>query len=676
MRKKKKYNYEVASEEDLKAIAGASPSAGIDPNVDEIPTPESFKSVAEGVADAGATVAQSASLETADDILESIAGKDIADKYRAEIAKRRQRSPVATTISDLVAPNPLSKLKMMHKVGKKIPSVVEDIASGAVITEASGGDFGEKEAYLSAGSGMALRGLPRLFGDYQKSRAAHMNLGDITRFDKKAKSLSKKGEFTDVEAYARQLMDRYDKDYGLFTSGKASFDPETMKFSSTDKVRGGTLGKAIKKSVTAPSRRELNQRVIEASDRVAERLNQRIDSLSPDMTGQSSFFHEAPQTINEAQFNAFNSHMFADIVGESKALDPRVKKEIQNTIDMVRDELFGPRRPQMKVNEDTIFRETVEELNMKNQPLDENYIEKSTRDRVQDLNFGAGQREGIATIKDLNEVKRKIYAMVEGEYERLNVSTPSKEALQRTAFGIKNMINELSGDPEIAKMNQFLEDMYSVREGLGKAVAGQFAEKSTTGIKPYGSTAYKAGSFLEKQADKFMTPISQMSAEVQQNPELKSQLSGISSAAVPRLLNRGADSRAEDPVYRSPDMVSAGMNNLPTQLMQVKIPRTVEGIQDNKDLVLMKVAQEMPIEFPQVQAMMESGVDINDALPMLIQLLPHMFEKDRYNRIDNILPDDMKEMAIEEVRKDGKLSNTERINKINNINLTGEFYDD
>lgn len=632
MSKKKVYKpIGKATEEEMRSIQRAAPlSAGID--TWESVAPETLQQIVETGSDVATVVPQAMSLELADEAVEKLFGKEAADKYRDYVSQARQRSPISTTLAELASPSPISKLKLATKVGKKIPQIAEDVATYAAIQKGTGQDITEGGVIGSMAAGAGLRALPKLFSDYQKSRAAHLNIGDISRFDKKAKSLSRQGKYVDVEDYTRQMLDRYDKEYNFFAPGKTTFDPVAMKFIPESEVTGGKLTKAIKRSAQAPSRKELLMRNRTASEQVADRLNKRLDELSEgDISMQMGMF-ETPDviTINREQFDNYKEQMFADLIAQNQPIDPKVRNEISEAINMVKDEVFGGK----------------------------------------DLAGGGN----LATIRDLNDAKRRIYDMVEGEYEKLNVSTPKKEALQRMAVALKTMVNDLAGDPEVIRMNKFLEDMNSSREGLLKGVAGQFAEKSTTGIKPYGTAEYKAGSFLEKQADRIMTPISQMSAEIQQDPALMEGLKGMSSAAMPRLFRaEESDLSRQSPIYRSPDAISAQMN-LPTQLISMRIPRTVEGIMENKQLVLAKVAQEMPMMFPQIQAIMESAVDVNDALPMLIEMLPHMFEKDRYNRINNILPEDMKPMVMEEIRKDENLSPTEKISRLDLMNRTGEYY--
>jgi hypothetical protein len=115
--------------------------------------------------------------------------------------------------------------------------------------------------------------------------------------------------------------------------------------------------------------------------------------------------------------------------------------------------------------------------------------------------------------------------------------------------------------------------------------------------------------------------------------------------------------------------------NIPETLVRTPIPRTTEGIIQNKNFVKMKIAQQAPQLFDQISEILDHNPEyIGDLLPVIQKVAPHMFPKDEYNRIDGkiISPVD-KQRAIKDTMDNDSISNTEKIAKIHKLNKTGEF---
>jgi hypothetical protein len=305
-----------------------------------------------------------------------------------------------------------------------------------------------------------------------------------------------------------------------------------------------------------------------------------------------------------------------------------------------------------------------------------------------------------ASFEQLDQLKKNLYKL--GKWSGEAKVGSEADLFNKFARVVKNKIeNALASSPQLRLANRDYGDLSIISDALDKKMkkgesgsvrAGQFS----------GSPQYAIATFIESWRDKALKPISQFS-EKMQVPYRPKTTEGSSTVDIMKdIMGKGLhDVKQQTPMTpfrraipvleresereyklppsasisdpRSPELFSAQMN-LPTQLVSMKIPRTSTGIMENKQLVLAKIAQEMPENFPEMQAMMESEVDVNDALPMLIEMLPHMFEKDRYNRINNILPEDMKPMAMEEIRKDENLSPTEKISRLDLMNRTGEYY--
>lgn len=116
--------------------------------------------------------------------------------------------------------------------------------------------------------------------------------------------------------------------------------------------------------------------------------------------------------------------------------------------------------------------------------------------------------------------------------------------------------------------------------------------------------------------------------------------------------------------------------NLPEEIIRTKLPRTVDEIMKNADFLLMKVAQEAPEMFDLVKDTLQDDPDgFREILPQLTQQAPELFVRDKYNRVDNMIMDPKDQIAArEDTMKDDNKTLMEKMEIINHLNKTGEFY--
>jgi len=117
--------------------------------------------------------------------------------------------------------------------------------------------------------------------------------------------------------------------------------------------------------------------------------------------------------------------------------------------------------------------------------------------------------------------------------------------------------------------------------------------------------------------------------------------------------------------------------SIPEQLIRTPLPRNSEEFLDKKDFVLMKAAQQAPELFDNLKDILEnSPEDVPELLPILAQQAPHLFPRDKYNRIDGVIlnPED-KIRATKDTMNRDDLSNHDKMKMINELNKTGVFYD-
>jgi len=115
--------------------------------------------------------------------------------------------------------------------------------------------------------------------------------------------------------------------------------------------------------------------------------------------------------------------------------------------------------------------------------------------------------------------------------------------------------------------------------------------------------------------------------------------------------------------------------SLPSQLINYQIPRNSKEILANKDMVIAKIAQ-MSNNPDMVQSFTNVLYDhpdlLNQALPALVVQFPTMFDRDKYDRIDNkILDPMMKQKALKDLQNDLTIGVREKAARAKMLNETG-----
>ncbi len=114
----------------------------------------------------------------------------------------------------------------------------------------------------------------------------------------------------------------------------------------------------------------------------------------------------------------------------------------------------------------------------------------------------------------------------------------------------------------------------------------------------------------------------------------------------------------------------------PRQLINYKIPRSTQGILEQKDKVIAKLAQEgAPSEMIDTVAQALNGdpEDVSNLAPVLLMQLPQLFEKSKYKVFDGkFLDPNDKAKAADDISKREDLDSIQRARMINRINKFGE----
>jgi len=158
-------------------------------------------------------------------------------------------------------------------------------------------------------------------------------------------------------------------------------------------------------------------------------------------------------------------------------------------------------------------------------------------------------------------------------------------------------------------------------------------------------------------------------------------LDSVVNTAIPGISNVGSATYPlsqiqpeQKEVYRIPQSVKTDF------IVQYEIPRSVQEILAQKDLVMAKIQSE--VQDPQVLMMAQQMLDglqknpesVKPVLGQLANMMPQIFVKDKYNRFDGIVPMDMRPVAIEDI-KQSDVSPAIKAQKINLLHNRGQLLD-
>jgi hypothetical protein len=105
-------------------------------------------------------------------------------------------------------------------------------------------------------------------------------------------------------------------------------------------------------------------------------------------------------------------------------------------------------------------------------------------------------------------------------------------------------------------------------------------------------------------------------------------------------------------------MIKAGLD---PESMPDEVASAAENLYKNAEMLL----TEMPDEIPGI-------------LPVWTKTMPELFEKDRYGRIDDVVPASMREDAAKEIEKSGKYGTKkttyEMVAELDELHSTGKYY--
>jgi hypothetical protein len=210
-------------------------------------------------------------------------------------------------------------------------------------------------------------------------------------------------------------------------------------------------------------------------------------------------------------------------------------------------------------------------------------------------------------------------------------------------------------------LNSLQQKLYTTKIDLKKAIA---SEKPT--FKLTDPTSWMSSP--EAQLD------IARAAEVMNMPGLK-QLKrplGMGTAEAPFGAIRYLDPSMPEQNQRPTPLI----NFSPREIIDFRIPRSTNGILEQKDKVLAKFVQKgLPDEMAETLTMALNGNpdDLSDIMPLIMTQFPEAFEKSKYKTFDGrfVDPND-KARAADSISKREDINSIQRAKMISKINKTGE----
>ncbi len=310
------------------------------------------------------------------------------------------------------------------------------------------------------------------------------------------------------------------------------------------------------------------------------------------------------------------------------------------------------------------------------------------------INEWAKKRSGMAERRSI--AQKEIDGFLGDLQEEIDAS-PGKvltiEMLETAKQRLDKDVGKYGADPLLGKIND-LDDLYkSLYRNINDSIKFEVQDKGYEKLNNIQSKLYTAKTDLKNAiaaepssfniADVtswFKSPETQLdiarAAEVMNFPGLKQTKgilrAGTSEAPFETIRMFDPSIPPTNSVSREPQ--SVGLT--PRQLVNYRIPRSTQGILEQKDKVIAKLAQSgAPSEMIDTVAQALNGdpEDMSNIAPLLIMQIPQMFEKSKYKVFDGkFLDPNDKAKAADDISRRDDLDSIQRARMINKINKFGE----
>lgn len=315
-------------------------------------------------------------------------------------------------------------------------------------------------------------------------------------------------------------------------------------------------------------------------------------------------------------------------------------------------------------------------------PFDRTAAVEKIKENIYDSMMVEGGDMSKFTLRQIDQLKRQAQEDVRNFSKALGELGDNDELARITARKLKHLVEDNIGHADFKKINSAQHDFLTI----GSDIRGKI--RSLELAPPQRIQAEKTN-FAERFVDSTMGGSQGRLDNAARKEWWQKNIPNPVRAAIPyaaeetpgvlyrqQMQGNEVQVQFDDPGHpmnrrgRTPQSVP----NLPEQLIRTPLPRKTTELMQKKPFVLAKVAQMMPDMFEAVQDAYEHNPEsIGEIAQVLAVKMPHVFEKDKYNRFDGrILSEQDKQKAIKDtlLRKDiDSIAQADIITKLNQEGL-------
>jgi hypothetical protein len=313
-------------------------------------------------------------------------------------------------------------------------------------------------------------------------------------------------------------------------------------------------------------------------------------------------------------------------------------------------------------------------------------LRKNIGKQVSDLTFYATSDKNVALEKDtLASLYRELGEVIKTQLKGRPIVVGNTKVKDAAEF-YENQNNRLKQFLDIESLLEYVDakelknvDLSGKLLGLaaqapilgGVGLAGSmFDMPIATGGAVVGaglSAARTAGRMAEEAAPEYLSSIFKQASRVPSIPY------SAALAPVRGTIQYMREGQPVNELGRGPNSVT---ELSPKDLIKYRIPRSTQGILENKEKVLAKLSQQgVPKEMIHTvaQAMNGEPDDLSNLASIMVSQFPDLFEKSKYMVFDGkfLNPND-KAKAADDISKRDNLDSIQRAKMISKINKTGE----
>lgn len=553
----------------------------------------------------------------ADDALDLVS-KGGGDSLRAAQKVAEERSPVASFVAETAGEqiNPLLKAGSLRK---------NILATMAKVMGRSEDKFSKETAASMGVAGavdlatdIAVKNMKIPFSNAPKTLRARVAGASTT-------------EFKDIGINDRELIaDKWNKKK-FFGSKPSEWNMQTMSFEPVA-AKKGVLQK--------PTSQILMDRTDDALDKLRDESTAILSSANKNgavKIPEAEVIDKIESTLAEYQGN---------LVGDSQG-----KEKLESIAENLYDELFS--------------------------------VRKGTGVSESQILAGTPVPDAVMDVEKFYTFKRRLQDMSRayGKNPQLKVVPVQDDFYRDLAYKMSMLLSDHVPDKRLRDIGMDQHDLLVMTKDLSNKIARQ---KATGLTNPPSLLQGRQGSFY---AQKFLESLpmgstdegllaragaQELGSKIQEKAPGMVDFARQAAEGFPRELGQAFAPKREN--GRAPQSVPS----VSEHILKTKLPRTVEGILENKEVFLAKIAQQGGDNAYHYmkEVVNERPDELHDLLPMMIKTSPTYFERDPYNRIDNkVVDQESKYKAINDTMKREDLTTTEKISIIDNLNKTGEFLD-